>query len=137
MQALVDDINALLPMIDSMSEDMQDPEVQESIDNLPETSEKLKDISAKLEENKSLIDELSGFLTEENIDELSDIADQVKDENLTTLLGISGISAEDAKDVVPRLKEILLYSDEYTIFSKAAANTETNVMFVYQTPSIG
>lgn len=58
MAALADDLNDVMPIYQSLAKDMEDPEIQKSIDNLPQTLTQLQHIVSVLENNKELLENL-------------------------------------------------------------------------------
>lgn len=66
-----------LPLLQSLSNDMQDPEVQAAIDNLPDTMSKISDIQGELDSNQELLNSLSTLLNEDNMTKITNLMNSV------------------------------------------------------------
>ena len=127
-------INQGLQLLKEMSSDLNDPQVQKAIDNLPKTVNTLSELQKAVEENKDLINALQA-LSESNA--LSSI-----DSTLSNLKGsiatdsLSSISGVDASTLSAKMTAWLELGKTYTIFTKKAQNASSSVMFVFKTDSV-
>lgn len=127
-------INQGLQLLKEMSSDLNDPQVQKAIDNLPKTVNTLSELQKAVEENKDLINALQA-LSESNA--LSSI-----DSTLSNLKGsiatdsLSSISGVDANTLSAKMTAWLELGKTYTIFTKKAQNASSSVMFVFKTDSV-
>ena len=133
-EASQETINQGLQLLKEMSSDLNDPQVQKAIDNLPKTVNTLSELQKAVEENKDLINALQA-LSESNA--LSSI-----DSTLSNLKGsiatdsLSSISGVDANTLSAKMTAWLELGKTYTIFTKKAQNASSSVMFVFKTDSV-
>ncbi len=130
------ELNEILPVMKQLSEDMEKPEVQQAINNLPETLERLSALQEEMNNNKELIDGLSALLTEDNINLLSSALESSNSAELVNKLEKYGVITDNSEDLVDRVNSMLKYSKEFGIFTKSAPNTETSLLFVMKTAPI-
>ncbi len=130
------ELNQILPVMKQFSEDMEKPEVQQAINNLPETLERLSALQEEMNNNKELIDGLSALLTEDNINLLSSVLESSNSAELVNKLEKYGVITDNSEDLIDRVNAMLKYSKEFGIFTKSAPNTETSLMFVMKTAPI-
>ncbi len=130
------ELNEILPVMKQLSEDMEKPEVQQAINNLPETLERLSALQEEMNNNKELIDGLSALLTEDNINLLSSALESSNSAELVNKLEKYGVITDNSEDLVDRVNSMLKYSKESGIFTKSAPNTETSLLFVMKTAPI-
>lgn len=127
-------INKGLELLRQMSSDLNDPEVQKAIENLPKTVNTLSELQKAVEENKDLINVLKS-LSETNA--LSSI-----DSTLSSLKGsiatdsLSSLSGVDANELSAKMTAWLELGKAYTIFTKKTQTMTSSVMFVYKTDSV-
>lgn len=127
-------INKGLELLRQMSSDLNDPEVQKAIENLPKTVNTLSELQKAVEENKDLINVLKS-LSETNA--LSSI-----DSTLSSLKGsiatdsLSSLSSVDANELSAKMTAWLELGKAYTIFTKKTQTMTSSVMFVYKTDSV-
>lgn len=130
------DLETVMPVISGLSEDMQKPEVQKALNNLPQTIETLKKLKSTLDKNEKLFDTLGNALDEETINSLKDIMG-----SLDTILSENDFSAyaelaDDADELIARAKAWLDEGKKYSIFTDKGNASAASVMFVYETAPI-
>ncbi len=130
------DLETVMPVISGLSEDMQKPEVQKALNNLPQTIETLKKLKSTLDKNEKLFDTLGNALDEETINSLKDIMG-----SLDTILSENDFSAyaelaDDADELIARAKAWLEEGKKYSIFTDKGNASAASVMFVYETAPI-
>ncbi len=128
---LAEDLNAVMPIFESLSADMEDPEIQKSVENLPETLTKLNEIVAVLNENKELLETLGALASEDNIKQieaLMETADKYAD--------LGSLSEEQTETLAGRMKEWINFGCTYDIFTQKPEQMTSSVMFTYKTDGI-
>jgi hypothetical protein len=125
-----------VPLANSLIKDLQDPEVAKAIENLPSTLEKLENIRASLEKNSDSIDYLISLLSEDNIKSLSGVLSMLGDINFEDLEKKYSSLVENGDITVERFQEWIQFGKDYKIFTDAADNMTTSVLFVYMTPPL-
>lgn len=131
MATLADDLNDVMPIYQSLAKDMDDPEIQKCIDNLPQTLAQLQHIVSVLEKNKDLLDNL-GTLT--NGDKASQI--EVIVDTAEKYAGSMNLSQAQTQVLAERMKAWLNFGNEYTIFTEKTAQMTSSVLFTYKTDAI-
>lgn len=133
---IAENMNDIMPLIEELSKDMSDPEVQKAINNLPKTLEQLSDIQKTLDDNQELIDALTQLMSKDNVAKLNKLIDSLSTGDYAGKLEQYGVLADDADDLIARLQAMLTYSGEYDIYTEKAEGMESSVMFVYQTAPV-
>lgn len=131
VSVLAQDLNEVMPILQAMSKDMEDPEVQKSLNNLPQTLRDLKRILGVIEENKELIDTIANLSDASNTDKLNalmETADKYTD--------LGNLSEKNTDLLAQRVKLWAKLGVEYVIFTERPANATSSVMFVYKTAAI-
>lgn len=136
MPAASGDLVKLVPMLQGLSEDLRDPEIQKELENLPQTAEQIADLQNGLEENRALITALATLADADKMQKLTDILNSSDGTDFAAKLAEYGVLAEDADGLLTRMAETLSFGNQFKIYSDAADGTQTSVMFVYKTSPI-
>ena len=136
LPALSKDMEAVMPIITGLSEDMQKPEVQKALNNLPQTIETLKKLKTTIDKNQELFDTLGETLDEETIASLKGIMG-----SLETLISENDLEAysklaNNADELIARAKQWIEAGKEYDIFTTKGNASSTSVMFIYETAPV-
>lgn len=136
LPALSKDMDAVMPIITGLSEDMQKPEVQKALNNLPQTIETLKKLKTTIDKNQELFDTLGETLDEETIASLKGIMG-----SLETLISENDLEAysklaDNADELIARAKQWIEAGKEYDIFTTKGKASSTSVMFIYETAPV-
>ncbi len=122
----------LMPMLEAMSADMKDPEVQAAIKNLPQTLNKLSELRELLDENSEFLTALSKLMDSGTVAGLSDLLDSldglIDSEDIEKYAGL----AKNADELVSRAGEWLKLGGDYKIFTAAKDNMQTSLVFIYE-----
>lgn len=136
LPSIAEDMKKVSPVLDGLSADFKDPEVQKAINNLPQTLETLKELKSTLDENQELLTDLGGLLDENTMSELESVMSSLGGlTDAKTLAKYTGL-IENTDDLIARAQEWIKAGREYNLFTSAPKNAETNVMFVYETAPI-
>lgn len=136
LPAISKDMQNVMPIINGLSEDLEKPEVQKALDNLPQTIATLKELKKAVDDNQELFDTLEKSFDEETItalkgmmDSLGEIMDEKTLEKYTGLL-------KNADDLIARATEWVKLGQEYNCFTTAKEGTQTSVILIYETSPI-
>ncbi len=136
LPTLSKDMEAVMPIITGLSSDMQKPEVQKALKNLPQTIETLKSLKTTIDKNQDLFNTLGETLDDDTIASLKGIMsslDKIISEN--DLESYSKL-ADDADDLIARAKAWIEVGQKYDIFTAKGKAASSSVMFVYETAPI-
>lgn len=131
LSVLAQDLNDVMPVFQSLSKDMEDPEIQESLEKLAETLETLNEIVTVLNENKELLETLGDFASDDNvkqIEALMETADKYSD--------LGSLSEEQTETLAGRMKEWLNFGSEYDIFTQRTSAMNSSVVFMMKTDAV-
>ncbi|NMP36520.1 MAG: hypothetical protein GX051_00115 [Clostridiales bacterium] len=137
LSTLAADMQALQPLIESLSADMNDPEVKAAIENLPQTISTISEIKSAIDDNEELLTALSTLMKDDNIDAITSVLD-----GLTATLSDEEFQKKysavigNAGDIIVRMEKWLDIGNSYKIFTDAPSEFKTSVMFVCQTDGI-
>ncbi len=125
-----------LDLLRQMSEDLNDPQVQKAIKNLPQTVATLSELQKAVDENRDLIDALQVLAQS---DALSTIESAIS--SFEGSLAAGGISqfatiTGDADEITAKMTAWIELGKRYTIFTSKSSNMTSSVMFVYKVDSL-
>lgn len=136
IKSLSESIDAAAPLLSEIESDMNDPEVAQAINNLPETVNQLTQIQEELNAHQSEIDEIMKLLDSDTIDSISSLlsaySDAMNTNVMTTVQDLMGYS----DTLVPLMNKWIEVSKNYKIFTDVADGTSSSVMFIYKTESV-
>lgn len=127
---LLESIEALTPVLRELQADLQSADVQQALNEIPQTLQTLGKLQKAMEDNKELLDALRG------------VADSGLFETLAGLSGESeaqtvlGDLTDHADTLLPKLQAYVAFGREYGLFTAAAEGTQLNLLFIYMTPSL-
>lgn len=127
-------INQGLELLRQMSNDLNDPQVQKAIDNLPKTVNTLSQLQKAVEENKDLINALKALSDSNALSSIDSTLSSLKGSIATDSL--SSFSGIDANTLSAKMTAWLELGKSYTIFTKKTQTMTSSVMFVYKTDSV-
>lgn len=127
-------INQGLELLRQMSNDLNDPQVQKAIDNLPKTVNTLSQLQKAVEENKDLINALKALSDSNALSSIDSTLSSLKGSIATDSL--SSLSGIDANTLSAKMTAWLELGKSYTIFTKKMQTMTSSVMFVYKTDSV-
>ncbi len=131
VSVLAQDLNDVMPILQAMMKDMEDPEIQKSLENLPQTLTELKRILDVIEQNKDLLEAIGEFSTADSADKIAaimDTADKYSD--------IGKLGDTETSLLAERVKNWVEFGMQYTIFTECPVEAEASVMFVYKTAAV-
>lgn len=136
LPALSKDMETVMPIITGLSEDMQKPEVQKALNNLPQTIETLKKLKTTIDKNQELFDTLGKTLDDDTIASLKGIMG-----SLETLISENDLEAysklaDNADELIARAKQWIEAGKEYDIFTTKGKASSSSVMFIYETAPV-
>lgn len=136
LPTIAKDMQNVMPIINGLTEDMADPEVQKAINNLPKTLETLKELKKTVDDNKELLDTLSSVFDEKTMASLEKVMGSLEGMiDPEVLAGYTGL-IDNADDLIARAEVWVKAGQEYNLFTTAKEGMTTSVMFVYETAPI-
>ncbi len=123
-------------LLKAMSEDLNDPEVQKAIKNLPQTVATLSELQKAVDENRDFIEALQ-VLAESDVftsigSALSGVEGSLAAGGISQYATITG----DADEITAKMTAWIELGKRYTIFTKKTQNMTSSVMFVYKVDSL-
>ena len=128
---LAADLNDVMPIFKQLSKDMEDPEIQKCLEDLPKTLEKLDKILKTLEDNKELLTAAGAFVTpdkQQYIETLTGTAEKYADFATLNEAQIAALSG--------KAKAWLRAGSRYSIYTDRFENMKSTVTFAYKTDAI-
>lgn len=127
---LLSSIEALTPVLKQLQADLQSPDVQEALNEIPQTTQTLGKIQKALNDNKELLDALGVIASSDLFKTLSEATNgngtKTMLEDLTT----------NADTLLPKLQKYIAYGKSYRLFTDAPEEVQTSLLFIYMTPSL-
>ena len=123
-------LEALSPVLESLQKDLADPQVKAAIDDLPQTLATLAKLKSTLDDNKEILS-LVGELADS--DALPAITSLLQSGDTKTML--SDLT-QNADEMLPYLQKYVAFGKTYRVFTDAADDAQTSLLFIYMTPSL-
>lgn len=133
---LLTDIEALMKLANTLSTKLSTVENQAAIDKMPETIEEVKRIASVAEQNSDLINTLMEFAGSDDLKKITELLENSQTDSMKNMLKNLTDSDVKAEDTVALFREMLDFGAKNTVFSAAADNTETSLMFIFKTAAI-
>lgn len=133
---LLTDIEALMKLANTLSTKLSTAENQAAIDKMPETIEEVKRIASVAEQNSDLINTLMEFAGSDDLKKITELLENSQTDSMKNMLKNLTDSDVKAEDTVALFREMLDFGAKNTVFSAAADNTETSLMFIFKTAAI-
>lgn len=136
LPVLLQDIEDASPLLEALQGDLADPEVQASLQDLPQTVAVLVRIRADLEANSSVMDALSGALNPDALQTAGGLLAQLDSiQSGVDLDGYAGM-AETADMLLKRANAMLEIGQQYTIFTQKGDQMTSDLKFIMKTDEI-
>lgn len=129
---VAEDAVAIMPVMDAMKAELEQPEQAASMERLPETIAQLRGLIQILGENRNVLNDLSA------------LQDSRVTDNLRTVMGVAqkyaglqSLNAAQQQNLSYRMQAWLAFGEEYDIFTQRTDAMDSSVTFVYKVASIG
>lgn len=126
------DYRELEPIITSLNKDLQRAEIQNALDDLPETLSKLRNLVSLLKDSEGLISKASKLLNSDSLQKIMSFTRVLRDSD-----SLNALSSAQEKSLAGRTKAWLGFGESYDIFTQKTENTSSSVVFIYKTEAIG
>ena len=134
IQDLATALKKAQPVMQQLSNVMNDPEVKATLNNLDSTMATLDKLQKEIDRNQNLINMLTDLLSDSNLDSIADISTILSSSNVD--LSDYGIIVDDTDAFVANCEAWIKVGQNYRIFTDAHSSMSTNVAFIYMTESI-
>lgn len=132
LAALAQDAKELIPVMDELNTQLQNEEVRNSVNNLPQTAERLKKLTDVLEKSRPLIEELEKLNDPKYMVQINTVMDIT-----AKYAALDYIGKAQSADLAARARKWLDFGEEYDIFTQKTDGMKSSVVFVYKVDSIG
>ena len=126
-----EDYLKIAPIFADINKDLKNAEVQNAINNLPQTIKKLRSLVDVLRQSEDLLKQTSEVFNSESIKQIKDFANAV-----TTNESLNKLTKAQAQHLAERLEAWLDYGESYDIFTQRTEKQTSGVVFVYKTEAI-
>lgn len=130
------DIEKALPILKQLAADMSDPQVKAALDSLPETLETLQKLSDAMDENSELIAALGELASSTQLSSLLNVADTLNNADLSSLIEKYEGLVGNTDALLERAERWVKVGSSYKIYSDAAQDTATTLLFICKTDII-
>lgn len=131
LTVLANDINDLMPLFEEITKSTEDPQIQESLKNLPQTLTELQNILNTLNKNKKLIESIGNFANADNLQQVEVIIDTAD-----KYVNLADLSKDQIDLLADRAKNWINMGTSYKIFTKVDPSASSTVLFTYKSDSI-
>ena len=129
---VAEDAVAIMPVMDALKADLEQPEQAAAMERLPETITKLRGLIQTLEENRNVLDDLSAIQDSNVTDQLRTVMGVAQ-----KYAGLSSLNAAQQQNLSGRMKAWLSFGETYNIFTQRIDTMDSSVTFVFKVDSIG
>nr|WP_317412834.1 hypothetical protein [uncultured Solibaculum sp.] len=136
LPTLQKDLKDASPILQSLSEEMDNAHTRTSLQNSPETIATLLKMKVDLESNRQITDALSSISSPDTLDTASDTFSKLDEMMEKNDLG-QYVDVADTTDLL--LKKVSVYADlgqDNSIFTTAPEGAQTDVKFIFKTAEI-
>lgn len=134
LPAFIEAFENIKPLLEEIHKDLSDSEVQNEIANLPETADRLSNISKIFSENQKEINSILSMLDGNGVHSLELLFKNINPDDFS--FGEYGELIENSDLTFALVEEWLKYGREYRLFTDAADDMSTSLIFIYKTSSI-
>lgn len=125
-----------LALLEQMSKDLSQPEVQKAIKNLPQTVATLQALQKAVDENKDLISALQTLAESDVFSTIESALAGVEGSFAVGSLSQFATITGDADEITAKMTAWIELGKRYTIFTRKTENMSSSVMFVYKVDSL-
>lgn len=129
---VAEDAVAIMPVMDAMKAELEQPEQAASMERLPETITQLRGLIQTLGENQNVLDDLSSLQSSRVTDNLRTVMGVAQ-----KYAGLQSLNAAQQQNLSYRMQVWLSFGEEYDIFTQRTDAMASSVTFVYKVASIG
>ena len=129
---VAEDAVAIMPVMDAMRAELEQPEQAASMERLPETITQLRGLIQTLGENQNVLDDLSALQSSRVTDNLRTVMGVAQ-----KYAGLQSLNAAQQQNLSYRMQAWLAFGEEYDIFTQRTDTMDSSVTFVYKVASIG
>ena len=129
---VAEDAVAIMPVMDAMKAELEQPEQAASMERLPETITQLRGLIQTLGENQNVLDDLSSLQSSRVTDNLRTVMGVAQ-----KYAGLQSLNAAQQQNLSYRMQAWLSFGEEYDIFTQRTDAMASSVTFVYKVASIG
>ena len=129
---VAEDAVAIMPVMDAMKVELEQPEQAASMERLPETIAQLRGLIQTLGENQNVLDDLSSLQSSHVTDNLRTVMGVAQ-----KYAGLQSLNAAQQQNLSYRMQAWLAFGEEYDIFTQRTDAMTSSVTFVYKVASIG
>ena len=130
--ASAETIQSGLALLRQMSADLNNPEVQKAVSELPQTVSTLSSLQTVLEENKDLIDALKILSESDALTSLDSALSGVEGSIAASEISQYATITGNADEITAKMTAWIELGKRYTIFTKKKDNMNSSVMFVFK-----
>ena len=121
----------MAPTFEALQADLSSPEVQQSLNNLPQIISELQSLVDALHQSQAMLERMSGVLSSESLNKIIDFTKQLEgSESMKTL------TEAERNDLTARAQSWIDFGRGYDIFTARTDKMTSTVMFVYKTEAI-
>lgn len=131
ISTLAKDLNDVMPILQALAADMEDPEIQEQVKRLPQTVERLKKVLDVVQANEELLKALANVADSDGTEQL-----EVLVQTAGKYAGLGTLTDAQAELLAEKMRAWLTFGAEYNIFTQKTPDMDSSVMFTYKTDAI-
>lgn len=136
LPVLLKDLMDAAPVLESLQGDLEDPQVRQCLENLPQTLAVLLRIRTDLQANSSIVDALAGAMNPDTLKTAGGLLSQLDALQAGVDLDAYTGAAETADMLLKRAQAMLEVGQQHTIFTQRAQGMTSDLKFIMKTQEI-
>lgn len=129
---LTDDYLDIVPLIESLNRELEQEEVQNAINELPQTLEKLRRLIDTLREGEALLNKTVKLFNSDSMKRIKEFTKLI-----TNSASLDNLSSAQSEKLAGRMRAWLDFGESYDIFTQRTSKETSSVVFVYKMEAIG
>lgn len=127
---LLRDLQEVKPVLDQLNEALAKPEVASAMENLPETTARLKNLVDAMNNSQELFDRMTELTGDGARSQIGNITSILEKYSL-----LDGLSEQQTQNLAERVKNWMDFGKEYKIFTQHTDQQDASVIFVFKVES--
>ena len=122
----------IAPTFESLNRDLQSPEVQKSLDNLPNILNELRSLVDVMHESQQMLERMNEMLSGDSLAKIIEFTQKLGNSE-----SIDKLTQAQKQDLSERMQAWLDFGNGYDIFTQRTDKMTSTVTFVYKSEAIG
>lgn len=129
---LTEDYLGIVPVIESLNRDLEQAEIKNALDDLPQTIEKLRGLVDTLRDSEELLNKTVKLFSSDSMKRIKEFTKLITDS-----ASLDTLTAAQSERLAGRMRAWLDFGESYDIFTQRTKKQSSSVVFVYKMEAVG